>query len=452
MSGRSSRPRSSRSFCGRGTPAPIDPPKTLVARGPYRWTRNPMYVAVTSVLIGECMMTRSPSLWRHALAVFVGFNLFVRLYEEPTLREKFGDEYGAYCARVPRWIVKMPLIAVVSLACAWTVHAQTARPAPTPREPIGAILDAFADHDVVGLSAGGHGDMRAVDFEVALIRSPRFASMPIDVVMENGNARHQDVMDRYVRGGDVPFSALRRVWDDTTQPQVVSDLEPNPIYVALRAVNATLPRNRQHRAVLGDPPIDWSTVHTHDEFQKWLAQRDSSGAETTRREILARGRRALALYGAGHLQRRQQATNYKMDHPLAQTVISLLDRAGVRTFVVDSVGARDVSWPVPSLALIRGTTMGAEAVPPLGLPRVDVKPDGTFVPIPREQWIDLKEEEQIDAFVYLGPASTVRERPLPPSLCTDPGYLDNRLQRMAIGGLPKSESDRLKNFCASAKP
>ena len=91
---------------GLGTPAPIDPPKTLVVRGPYRWTRNPIYVAVTSVIVGECLLTGSTSLWQYALAVFAGFNLFVMLYEEPVLREKFGDQYRQYCARVPRWIGK----------------------------------------------------------------------------------------------------------------------------------------------------------------------------------------------------------------------------------------------------------------------------------------------------------------------------------------------------------
>jgi hypothetical protein len=168
------------------------------------------------------------------------------------------------------------------------------------------------------------------------------------------------------------------------------------------------------------------------------------------REILARGRKALAIYGGGHLQRRQQASNYRMDSPLAQTVISLLDRAGVKTFVISSLSERDdvKSWPVPSLATIRGTTLGAEIIPQGSLPRVEVKPDGTFVPIPRDQWIDLKQEEQIDAVLYLGSSSTIGERPLPRSLCTDPGYLEQRLQRMAIAGLPKGEMDRLKNFCA----
>ena len=336
------------------------------------------------------------------------------------------------------------------LASVWAVQA--ARPAPVPREAVGAILDAFRDHDVVGLSEGRiHSDRQALELRLALIRSDRFAAMPVDLAMENGNARYQDVMDRYVRGEDVPFGELRHVWDDTTQPQAVNGADYiRPEYEALRAINRSRPRAGQHRAILGDPPIDWTAVRTHDDFQTWLAKRDESGAAMIQREILARGRKALAIYGGGHLQRKQQASNYNMDSPLAQTVISLLERAGAKTFVISTAAAREdfKSWPVPSLGLIRGTTLGAEKVPEGSLPRVEVKPDGTMVPLPREKWIDLTQEEQIDAVLYLGPDSTIGERPLSPTLCTDPGYLDRTLERMAIAGYPKSEMDRLKNFCA----
>jgi protein-S-isoprenylcysteine O-methyltransferase Ste14 len=89
---------------GRGTPAPFDPPKELVARGLYRRVRNPMYVAVMSILAGEALFFASRTLAVYALAVFVWFNLFVLLYEEPTLRRKFGEAYERYCEAVPRWL------------------------------------------------------------------------------------------------------------------------------------------------------------------------------------------------------------------------------------------------------------------------------------------------------------------------------------------------------------
>jgi len=89
---------------GKGTPAPIDPPKTLVVEGPYRVVRNPMYWAVTFVMLGEALAFRSATLAELAMAFFAGTMLFVLLYEEPALRRKFGAEYEAYCRQVPRWL------------------------------------------------------------------------------------------------------------------------------------------------------------------------------------------------------------------------------------------------------------------------------------------------------------------------------------------------------------
>jgi protein-S-isoprenylcysteine O-methyltransferase Ste14 len=92
---------------GRGTPAPIDAPKRLVVRGLYRYTRNPMYVGVLTVISGWAILFQAPSLVLYALAVGTGFHLFVVLYEEPHLRKVFGAEYEDYCSRAGRWLPKL---------------------------------------------------------------------------------------------------------------------------------------------------------------------------------------------------------------------------------------------------------------------------------------------------------------------------------------------------------
>jgi protein-S-isoprenylcysteine O-methyltransferase Ste14 len=89
---------------GRGTPAPIDPPKTLVVRGLYQYTRNPMYVGVLSVIGGWALLFRSESLAVYGVCVAVSFHLFVLLYEEPHLRKVFGASYEHYCLEVRRWL------------------------------------------------------------------------------------------------------------------------------------------------------------------------------------------------------------------------------------------------------------------------------------------------------------------------------------------------------------
>jgi protein-S-isoprenylcysteine O-methyltransferase Ste14 len=93
---------------GRGTPAPIDPPRTLVVRGLYRYVRNPMYVGVLLVLAGEALIFPSRGFLIYILVFFAIVNLFILLYEEPALGRKFGESYMQYCRRVSRWIPRLP--------------------------------------------------------------------------------------------------------------------------------------------------------------------------------------------------------------------------------------------------------------------------------------------------------------------------------------------------------
>ena len=89
---------------GRGTLAPVDPPKALVIRGLYRYVRNPMYVGVVLVLLGESALFRSASLLLYTAVFFLIANLFVIVYEEPNLRARFGESYEHYRRSVARWI------------------------------------------------------------------------------------------------------------------------------------------------------------------------------------------------------------------------------------------------------------------------------------------------------------------------------------------------------------
>ncbi len=95
---------------GRGTPAPIDAPKFLVTSNLYRMVRNPMYVGVVMVVVGEGLLYQSLAVLRYAGAAWLGFHLFVMLYEEPTLRKKFGADYEEYCRQVPRWVPRPPSV------------------------------------------------------------------------------------------------------------------------------------------------------------------------------------------------------------------------------------------------------------------------------------------------------------------------------------------------------
>ena len=88
---------------GRGTPAPVVQTEVLVASGLYRFVRNPMYVAVLTVISGQALLFGQPGLFAYAGVMLVVFHLNVRFYEEPTLRRRFGGSYETYCLHVGRW-------------------------------------------------------------------------------------------------------------------------------------------------------------------------------------------------------------------------------------------------------------------------------------------------------------------------------------------------------------
>jgi len=92
---------------GLGTPAPVMPPERLVVTGLYRHVRNPMYVAVTAMIVGQGLLFGSVAVLEYGGVVWAGFFLFVVAYEEPVLVEQFGDEYKRYRANVRRWLPRI---------------------------------------------------------------------------------------------------------------------------------------------------------------------------------------------------------------------------------------------------------------------------------------------------------------------------------------------------------
>jgi protein-S-isoprenylcysteine O-methyltransferase Ste14 len=94
-------------FKGQGTPVPIDLPQKLVVIGFYRWVRNPMYVGVFCILLGYLMWFQSMGLLLYFGGIVLAVHLLVVCYEEPTLEQRFGEEYRTYCQSVPRWFPRL---------------------------------------------------------------------------------------------------------------------------------------------------------------------------------------------------------------------------------------------------------------------------------------------------------------------------------------------------------
>ena len=89
---------------GIGTPAPVAPTKHLVVTGWYRHVRNPMYVAVVTIIAGQAFLFADVRVLVYAAMAWLGFHVFVTQYEEPTLRQTFAEDYAVYCKAVRRWL------------------------------------------------------------------------------------------------------------------------------------------------------------------------------------------------------------------------------------------------------------------------------------------------------------------------------------------------------------
>ncbi|MGH9217918.1 MAG: hypothetical protein ACRD1W_01375 [Vicinamibacterales bacterium] len=327
--------------------------------------------------------------------------------------------------------------------------------APVPQPAIDGVIDALRAHQLVAIT-DPHGNAGMRDFLRRLVADPRFADTVNDIVLEVGNARYQALVDDYVNGAPVDEYALAEAWLNTTVPnQISADIE---LFRLVRGINAKRPTDRRLRLLLGDPPIDWSAVNTRADHFVFLAQRDSYPAALVQTQVVAKGRKALIIYGHGHFQRRNVGSNFEMGDWRAETIVSLIERAGpTRVFTIWHLeealtkGFPGASrWAVPAMAAVTGTTLGALDVGQL-MPAVASRVglvDGKMMPLPKERYATLPIERQLDAVLYLGPAA---RSAIEPSVepCRRPGFLEERLRRLALTGIPKFEAENIRKLCGA---
>jgi hypothetical protein len=232
--------------------------------------------------------------------------------------------------------------------------------AAVPLEPVTAILDAFRSHDVVALGEGPHNNEQGHAFRMSLIRDARFANVVNDIVVECGNARYQDVVDQFVRGDQVSDEVLWQAWENAAEGTTWDVPIYEEFFRGVRAVNASLPKERHLRILLGDPPINWDNIQTFEDYLKWVPARNTYPAEVIIREVLARHRRAMVIYGDGHLWRKGAGPNL---------VTRIESVAGAKVFTVATTSddlsplqPDAASWRAPRIAVLRGTVIGKKEV------------------------------------------------------------------------------------------
>src|SRR5580765_5895703 len=284
-----------------------------------------------------------------------------------------------FCAKVRSSDLTFSAIPTVTAGAAAQAPS---RPGPTVRPAIDTIFAAFEKHPLVGMG-DMHGMAQQEDFFVTLIRDPRFAKEVGNVVVEFGTATHQDILDRYINGGSVSYAELRSVWSDGVGGvPTITGLGYANFFVQVRSINLSLPPDRRIRVWLGEPVMEWSKVKTLADINPVMAQRDSYPAAIIKREILAKGKKALVIYGSGHF-------NMMPDIPEEFGIRGLQnlveDEYPHAFFVVMPYGgfvekACSVAfeqtygnWPTPALAFpVRGSSIedalrkpGCHAAPPM---------------------------------------------------------------------------------------
>ncbi|HVN03664.1 MAG TPA: hypothetical protein VMT86_04550 [Bryobacteraceae bacterium] len=255
---------------------------------------------------------------------------------------------------------------------------------PQPQEPVQGIAGLFATYRIVMLGEI-HGCRQQYEVLSRLVANPAFGDRVNDIVVEFGNAKYQQLVDRYTAGENVPFEQVQKAWRDT-----VGALGPvSPIYgefyKAVRDANRKLPAQRKLRIVLGDPPIDWEQVRSREDVGLYLPFRDEFYASVVRYEVLARRHKALLIMGEGHFRRnggRPGAIEYELLMAFVKPYVIVPGSDTVRGY--DDVDPRFAAIAAPALIEMKGNWIGS-------------------LPAPARGGAAATWDQTADAYLYLGP-------------------------------------------------
>ena len=328
----------------------------------------------------------------------------------------------------------------LSLALGWdssrlpvsVFYAPQSHGDPKPSNAVKAIVKAFDTRKLVALGET-HGMQQEADFIALLIRHPEFSIKVNDIVVEFGNALYQDVIDRYLAGKEVAPAELRQVWRNTTQLLVWNSPIYEKFFADVRALNQTLPASRRLRVLLGDPPIDWNKVQTREEIQSFGGQRDQHYAKVVEDEVLAKGRKALLIAGAGHFTRlgdnSMDRAGVLIEKGRPKSLFVILTHSGFLERA-EELEPRLATWPKPSLVLLKGTWLGGLDAS-LSMREVTSRDGGKCIYNP---YTGTLLEDTVDAFLYLGSGNSLTRSLPPPDLYKDEAYVTELMRRHKLMG------------------
>jgi hypothetical protein len=307
-----------------------------------------------------------------------------------------------------------------------------------PRDAVGGILDAMDRFPLVALGER-HLMQEMHDLYAELLHHPALPGKIGDIVVEFGNALHQNLADRYILDDhEVDRADLAQIWRLTIGGGVYWDA---PVYEqffhTVRAINRRLPRAQRIRVLLGDPPFDHRKVRGVADMgyiQAAQAQRDAYYAAVVEREVLRKGRRALLIAGSDHLYRGihdhstpprpSAATILAQRHPHALYVVDVLvlPPGPAEDPLIRRVQANVAGWPCPAIAPLAGTWLGATTQ--------SVEPWINGAAYLASTPAAVRYGAQADAIIYLGPGEVLTASQADPTLYQSGAYRAE-LQRLS---------------------
>ena len=288
---------------------------------------------------------------------------------------------------------------------------------------VDGVFEAFKTKPLVALGEShGLAQMGALYF--ALVRDPRFADQIGNLVVETGGAANQAVIDRYVAGQEVPYPELRKVWTDTVGWTPVVAFQMNlGLFAAVRAANKELPPEKRIKVWLGEPSVDWSHIRTHEQWLALLPQRDPHVAGLIDREILAKGKKALVIYGSGHF-----ITARAGQPPSLRTLIETKYPQSVFA-IFPFTGFADAPCTKKLETRLAGAAAPVLLTSKDGAPTEASNREGCL----RNQYPPSSPPQaQEEATLYLGPVATLTRSPGDVTLELDQAYFDEISRRNQI--------------------
>jgi hypothetical protein len=297
------------------------------------------------------------------------------------------------------------------------------------------IIQAYQNHNIIGFGEGGHGLENFHEFIQNLFDNPKIQENIDIVIVEFANVNHQNILDKYIFGEDIPINDLRKAWRETTSPGQLGEL---PVYLQLlqkiRDVNKSLPQDRKIRVLAGDPPINWKAINNADEYKNQLGySRDLFPAELAIHHGIVEKKKVLMIYSEIHLSKAMDIS-FGKDRPSITSIINKKHPGSIKT--IGSIYSEGflknqslVSLPINSIIDLENDRLGD--VPASHLFEASFYKNSKEVKI----FEDFKMKELFDALLYLGPFELLRRCPMPEA-DYDCSFFEELNRRRKIVGMP----------------